>query len=124
MEIIRWRERLREEALKLAKEVATAVNGTVFLIGSYARGDFSEDSDVDVLVVSHFSEPPHRRLLNITLPVEVIALTPEEAFRVVEKCYPLAEDIALGVVLKDDLAIAEELVRRARRCISSTTRST
>jgi len=116
MEVARWREELKKRALGLALEAAAQVHGTVFLVGSYARGDFGEDSDVDLLVVAHFTEPPHRRLLRLALPVEVIALTPEEALRAVEKCYPIACDVALGVVLKDDLSIAEELIQKARRC--------
>ena len=43
----RFREALRARALALAKAVAEALPGTVFLVGSFARGDFSEDSDVD-----------------------------------------------------------------------------
>ncbi len=114
----RFREGLRARALALAEVAATALPGTVLLVGSFARGDFSEDSDVDLLVVAEFSEPPHRRLLDVDVPpgVEVIALTPREAFRAVERCYPVAEDVALGVVLKDELGIAQRLVESARRC--------
>ncbi|MGC9135387.1 nucleotidyltransferase domain-containing protein [Caldivirga sp.] len=117
--IIEWRRRLRDRAIELAKLIAGEVNGTVLLVGSYARGDFNVDSDVDVLVVAEFTEPPHRRLLNINMPpnVEVIALNIHEAINAVGKCYPIAHDIALGVVLKDDLGIARELIEHARRCI-------
>jgi hypothetical protein len=48
--------------------------------------------------------------------VEVIALMPREALRAVKRCYPIARDVALGVVLKDGLGIAERLVELARRC--------
>jgi len=37
----------------------------------------------------------------------VIALTPREALRAMERCYPIARDVALGVVLRDGLGIAE-----------------
>ncbi|MGC9119083.1 MAG: nucleotidyltransferase domain-containing protein [Thermoproteus sp.] len=118
MEIYRWREDLRRRALELAEAVASAVDGTVLLIGSYARGDFAEDSDVDVLVVGRFSEPPHRRLLGLKTPpgVEAVPLTVEEALRAAERCYPIAHDIALGIVLKDGLGIAQRLVELSRRC--------
>ena len=33
-----------------------------------------------------------------------------------ERCYPIARDVALGVVLRDGLGIAERLVELARRC--------
>jgi predicted nucleotidyltransferase len=39
-------------ALGLARQVADGVQGTVLLVGSYARGDFREDSDIDVLVIA------------------------------------------------------------------------
>ena len=117
MGISEWREGLRREALRLDGEVAMKVKGTVFLVGSYARGDFGEDSDVDVLIIGEFSEPPHRRLLHVVVPAELIALTVEEALRIVEKCYPLAQDIALGIVVKDDLLIAERLISAAKRCV-------
>ncbi|WP_069807154.1 nucleotidyltransferase domain-containing protein [Vulcanisaeta thermophila] len=117
--IIRWREGLRRRALEVAREVSGRLRGTVFLVGSYARGDFMEDSDVDLLVVGEFSGPPHRRLLDVDLPgnVEVIALNVGEVREVVRRCYPLALDIALGIVLRDDLGIASELISNARRCV-------
>ena len=121
-EIIKWREELRRRALELAKRVAERVHGTVFLVGSYARGDFSVDSDVDVVVIGDFSGPPHRRLLNLDIPpgVEVLAFNVNEILRIVERCYPLALDIAIGVVLKDELGIADELIDGARRCLGIT----
>ncbi|MGC9153149.1 MAG: nucleotidyltransferase domain-containing protein [Vulcanisaeta sp.] len=117
--IIKWREELRARALELARRVADEVRGTVFLVGSYARGDFAEDSDVDVVVIGNFNEPPHKRLLNLDVPpnVEVLAFNVGEAFRIVDKCYPLALDLSIGIVLKDELGISSELITRARRCI-------
>ena len=107
--------------MRRAGEVAAKIRGTALLVGSFARGDFSEDSDVDLLVVGDFREPPHRRLLDVWAPgVEIIALTPEEALKVVERCYPLAHDVALGIVLKDDLGLAERLISLARRCAEKT----
>ncbi|MFP3492458.1 MAG: nucleotidyltransferase domain-containing protein, partial [Vulcanisaeta sp.] len=58
--VIKWREELRSRAIELARQVAGKVQGTVFLVGSYARGDFMEDSDIDVLIIAQFTEPPHR----------------------------------------------------------------
>ncbi|ADN50726.1 nucleotidyltransferase domain-containing protein [Vulcanisaeta distributa] len=117
--IIKWREELRSRALELARQVADRVHGTVFLVGSYARGDFAEDSDIDVVVIGDFNEPPHRRLLDLDTPpnVEVLAFNVNEVFKIVDRCYPLALDIALGIVLRDDLGISSELVVRARRCV-------
>ncbi|HAY20669.1 MAG TPA: DNA polymerase subunit beta [Desulfobacterales bacterium] len=105
-----------QEAIRLLKQAAQP--SFIILFGSYGRGTPREDSDVDLLVVAEFSEPPHRRLLDADIPpgVEVIALTPREALRAVERCYPIARDLALGVVLRDGLGIAERLVELARRC--------
>ena len=59
----------------------------IFLFGSHARGEASEDSDVDVIVVSRdFSgmsarqrwEVLGRAVASIMEPVEPIACTPEE----------------------------------------------
>ena len=121
-EVIRWREELRRRALELARRVAEEVRGTVFLVGSYARGDFSVDSDVDVVVIGDFSGPPHRRLLDLDTPpgVEVLAFNVNEILRIVGRCYPLALDIAIGVVLKDELGIADGLITGARRCLGIT----
>ncbi|MGB9704479.1 MAG: nucleotidyltransferase domain-containing protein [Pyrobaculum sp.] len=118
MEVFKWREELKRRAWEAAERVAASVEGTVLLVGSYARGDYGEDSDIDVLVVGRFSEPPHRRLPGLKTPpgVEVIALNLEEALKVVEKCYPLALDIALGVVIKDDLGVAQQLISTAKHC--------
>ncbi|WP_054853204.1 nucleotidyltransferase domain-containing protein [Vulcanisaeta distributa] len=117
--IIKWREELRNRALELARQVADRVRGTVFLVGSYARGDFAEDSDVDIVVIGSFNEPPHRRLLDLDVPpnVEVLAFNVNEIMRIVDRCYPLALDLAIGVVLKDELGISSELVSKARRCL-------
>ncbi|GAB6946977.1 nucleotidyltransferase domain-containing protein [Vulcanisaeta sp. JCM 16161] len=117
--IIKWREELRSRALELARQVADKVHGTVFLVGSYARGDFAEDSDIDIVIIGSFNEPPHRRLLDLDIPpnVEAIAFNVDEIMRIVDRCYPLALDLAIGIVLRDDLDISGELVARARRCV-------
>jgi hypothetical protein len=85
-----------------------------------------EDSDIDVLIIAQFAEPPHRRLMNLDVPpgVEVIALTVNEALNAVTKCYPIAQDIALGITLKDDLGIAEKLISLAKACTNQSTTTT
>jgi hypothetical protein len=58
---------------------AKASPGMIFLVSSFARGYFSEDSDVDLLVVAEFSEPLTAVFLDVDIPpgVEVITLTPQ-----------------------------------------------
>ena len=113
---------MARRTLESARRVAEEVRGTAFLVGSYVRGDFSVDSDVDVVVIGNFSGPPHRRLLDLDTPpgVEILAFNINEILHIVGRCYPLALDIAIGVVLKDELGIADELVARARRCLGIT----
>jgi predicted nucleotidyltransferase len=60
----------------------------VILFGSYARGDFGPDSDLDLLVVidgvdSPRSESIHlrRSLRGLLVPVDVIVATPEQVER-------------------------------------------
>lgn len=66
----------------------------ILLLGSYARGDFDERSDVDVLVVSDNPE----RVLDLTyqaclsLPIDLHACTPDE-FR--NSMYPLIQHVVL-----------------------------
>lgn len=70
---------------------------TILLLGSYARGDFDERSDIDVLVVSDNPE----KVLDLTylsclsLPIDLHACTPNE-FR--DSMYPLVQ----RAVLYDD----------------------
>ena len=53
---------------------------SVFLIGSYARGDFNLWSDIDILVVGEFSSNPIERYGEIDFPLgfEVIPVRVEE----------------------------------------------
>jgi predicted nucleotidyltransferase len=55
--VFRSRKALRARALALAEAATEALPGTVFFVGTFAWGDFSEDSDVDLLVVAEFSGP-------------------------------------------------------------------
>ncbi|MEM2728432.1 MAG: nucleotidyltransferase domain-containing protein [Candidatus Bathyarchaeia archaeon] len=111
MGIIEERRRLREKRILEAKEWASRISfkATVILIGSYARGDFNLWSDVDILVISEeFVGSPVHRLENLDAPpgYQIIALTPKEFKRLIERREPIAmEAIEHGVVLRDDLSI-------------------
>lgn len=57
----------------------------VVIFGSWARGDATPDSDIDVLVVTPFEGPRHvvalsllNRLADLLVPKDVIVLSPEE----------------------------------------------
>ena len=65
----------------------------VYLYGSFAKGTWLEDSDVDVVVVSpSFRDQPFtdrvnqvRKLASPDIPLEILAYTPEELERVKKK---------------------------------------
>jgi predicted nucleotidyltransferase len=59
----------------------------VILYGSYARGEGTEDSDVDILVIAQTNERMFERMATVSrivrdlrngLPISPIVLTPEE----------------------------------------------
>jgi len=89
---------------------------TGVLIGSYARGDFNQWSDVDIIVVSEVFEGlrPAERLEKLDPPpppgFEVIALTPREFRWGLEKKKPhVLEALERGVVLRDDLGLFRKM---------------
>lgn len=62
----------------------------IILFGSYARGQASPTSDLDILIVSHYEEdlPRHQRgkqirqkLASITHPLDLLFYTPQELKR-------------------------------------------
>lgn len=74
----------------------------IILYGSFARGDFHEGSDVDLIVVGDFRERPRRRaaaILDLTdLPVEPICYTEEEFAELVRSGNPfILQALAEGV---------------------------
>jgi len=120
------RERLEElrRALEEARRFAVCASGvfgevTAVLYGSYARGDFNEWSDIDVLVLVRegaLPKNPLERLSTVekcllqTPLVEPVILTVEEFRALVRKRNPIAEDVARhGIVLVDDLGVGRAL---------------
>jgi len=113
--IISERLRERERALSEAMEFAKCVKGklgrvTVILYGSYARGDFNEWSDIDVLVIAEqLPENPVERLSLIedcmarVAGVEPLLLTPDMMRKMRGKNLAVREALERGVVLVDDL---------------------
>ncbi|MEZ0345248.1 MAG: nucleotidyltransferase domain-containing protein [Infirmifilum sp.] len=124
MEVVKRRASKREEVINRAKEFAASLTGkfSVFLVGSYARGDFNAWSDVDLVVIGEFRGSPLKRIQAIEAPpgFEVIPLTPGEALAAARKKNPLIQELVeKGVVLRDDLGIQaklrEDLHARATR---------
>ncbi|SCL74676.1 putative nucleotidyltransferases [Methanoculleus chikugoensis] len=75
--------RVMEQVRVLAREIrARRRVSAIILYGSFSRGDFHEESDVDLIVVGDFPERPHKRaafIIGLTdLPVEPLCYTDEE----------------------------------------------
>ncbi|QOJ79807.1 nucleotidyltransferase domain-containing protein [Infirmifilum lucidum] len=99
-----------EEVRKFAESLRGRYS--VFLVGSYARGDFNVWSDVDVVVVGEFKGNPLQRLRELDAPpgFELIPLTEEELMDRVTKRDPLAlELVNYGVPVRDDFHLARKL---------------
>ncbi len=75
--------RVNRQVRDLACEIRSRRRvSAIILYGSFARGDFHEGSDVDLIVVGDFPERHHKRaaaILDLTdLPVEPLCYTDEE----------------------------------------------
>jgi len=96
-------EKIYEQLRKLAELLKSKHKvRKVYLYGSFARGDFNEASDIDLIVVGEFEgKMPQRikRILDLTsLPVEPLVYTESEFEQMKER-----------VFLKEVLATAKEL---------------
>ncbi len=77
---------IRREVIEILKKLARELNATVYLFGSYARGDHTLESDVDIVVVSKRFEGMNYidrvELVRAKLPprigFDIIPLTPSE----------------------------------------------
>jgi|GEM_PF-347890 len=102
------------------------VSGAV-LFGSLARGSFSRDSDIDILVVAENINPRlHRRkkemmTIKRSLPgkaVDVLLLSPKEVISNFTNHNPLFLDIAEdGIIVKDEKNFLRELIKKTREYI-------
>lgn len=78
--------KIRREVVDVLKKLARDVNTTVHLFGSYARGDHTVESDVDIVVVCECFEGvkyiDRIEFLRTRLPkdigFDIITLTPKE----------------------------------------------
>lgn len=76
-------ERLLNELNEFVRNLKALYKITnIYLFGSFARGDFNEGSDIDLLLVGDFSGKLHERIkeiLDLTdLPIEPLVYTEEE----------------------------------------------
>lgn len=98
-EIVRRRRRQRRALLDIARTFAATIDRAIDLravvvFGSVARGDFNDDSDIDVLVIADtLPAAAPARLRALGLPpdrVEVVAWTPAEWRRELVRGNPIA----------------------------------
>ena len=111
---IEERKRRIEEALDFVRSLKEPRPLTAVVIGSTARGDFNEWSDIDVVIISDkFPENSLRRfdMLERQLKpgIEPIPLRLADLRRLIRKRAPILDDIARGIFLIDDLGIREIL---------------
>jgi predicted nucleotidyltransferase len=92
-----------EQIRDLAREIRARRHvSTIILYGSFARGDFHEGSDIDLIIVGDFHERPHRRaatILGLTdLPIEPLCYTDEEFAELVRSANPfIRQALAEGI---------------------------
>ena len=99
-------ERLREISARLKKEYHAE---KIILYGSYARGEGTEDSDVDILVIAHTHERMIDRMASVSriirdlrngLPISPIVLTPEEFRQKIE-----IEDAFIQAIIEEGIVL-------------------
>ena len=96
-------EQIYEQLKELTRLLKTNYGGTkVYLYGSFARGDFNEGSDIDLIIVGQFEgRMPERikKVIDLTsLPVEPLVYTESEF-----------EEMKGRIFLQEVLATAKEL---------------
>ncbi len=119
--IIRERKKRRRRAIESSKRFIDKIVErfgylTAIMVGSYARGDFNEWSDIDILIiVDRCDENPLRRYNDIIKvmaemeeAIEPIIITKEEFKRGLEKRNPMImEALRSGIRLRDDLKLLD-----------------
>jgi predicted nucleotidyltransferase len=98
-----YHEKIRELTTKI---VEAEQPEKIVLFGSWATGTATEDSDVDLLVISRSALPRRERELRLTrrlfgsgVPYDLFVLTPEETERLRGSGPFLREILASGQVL-------------------------
>jgi len=101
-----WREKLDD----VVKALLTYDPEKIILYGSAARGQLTEDSDIDILIIKRTNKDMFDRigevldlLKDIPLPIEPIVLTPEEFRKMIDEDRLYAE-----VILKEGKTLYEK----------------
>ncbi|MDJ0270690.1 MAG: nucleotidyltransferase domain-containing protein [Aigarchaeota archaeon] len=109
-----FKDKLRIKALELAREFMEKISQqkikvrSIVLFGSYVRGDFTENSDIDICLIGENlpSDELERRSMRgfYSAPkLSVIAYTPDEFLTMLKDLNPVVMDIVHeGLALFDD----------------------
>ena len=118
--IIEERMREREKVINTVKDFAGKLDSiwdkvSVVIVGSYARGDFNEWSDIDVLIIVENEHPNplkrYNKLVKLLVnpeyaKIEPIIITKKEFVKGLERKNPLIiEALEKGIVIKDKLGL-------------------
>lgn len=80
-----------EELKRFSTLLKEKYKAKVYLYGSFAKGDFNETSDIDLIIVGDFSGRMHervKRILDMTLlPIEPLVYTEKEFEKMKEKTF-------------------------------------
>jgi len=93
----------RKTILELSKQIAREFEpDRIILFGSYAYGNPTPDSDVDMLIILPFKGKPAEKAVEIrlsirpTFPVDIIARTPEK----IKERIDLGDDFIREILMK------------------------
>lgn len=86
---------IREEIIETLKNLAKEMDAIVYLFGSYARGDYMLESDVDIIVVTNMFKNMNfidrTEAVRLKLPshisFDIIPLTPDELKKKLENIF-------------------------------------
>ncbi len=100
------KEKIDEISMKIVKNINPE---KIILFGSYAKGNYSEDSDLDLIIVKQSDLPKHKRGIEIRrlfygflIPMDLKIYTPEEFENELKNKYSF-----LNSAIKDSKTIYE-----------------
>lgn len=109
-------KRLPLAVRKLVKSIAAYEPDRIYLIGSYARGDYHDLSDIDLVVIKSTEREFFERMFDVAQylrtagrAVDVLVYTPEEFEDMIERGNAFAE-----TVLEEGVLVYE--TRQERQC--------
>jgi hypothetical protein len=117
-----WIEKFKKEALPLIyKEFAP---DTVLIFGSRVRGDASDDSDIDIIVVSDFFKdiafikriPLLLKKLRFPKHIDALCYSNEEFARIKTGSAVVMDALEHGVVVEMEQAAGEVTRTREKKC--------